>query len=119
MSHGEDHEGFEGPWYAHPQMRNALLAGLLAGAAFTLAHTRIISGSAEIGLYAIAILLGGYHWSREGIEELVKHRRLGIDILMMAAAVGAAVLGMWDEAAFLVFLYATAEALEESTYART
>src|SRR3990172_3002140 len=119
MSHGEDHEGFEGPWYAHPQMRNALLAGLLAGAAFTLAHTRIISGSAEIELYAIAILLGGYHWSREGIEELVKHRRLGIDILMMAAAVGAAVLGMWDEAAFLVFLYATAEALEESTYART
>jgi len=119
MSHGEDHESFEGPWYAHPQMRNALLAGLLAGAAFTLAHTRIISGSAEIGLYAIAILLGGYHWSREGIEELVRHRRLGIDILMMAAAVGAAVLGMWDEAAFLVFLYATAEALEESTYART
>jgi len=38
---------------------------------------------------------------------------------MMAATLGSAILGMWDEAAFLVFLYATAEGLEEYTYART
>jgi len=38
---------------------------------------------------------------------------------MMAATVGSAILGMWDEAAFLVFLYGSAEGLEEYTYART
>ena len=38
---------------------------------------------------------------------------------MMAATLGSAILGMWDEAAFLVFLYGAAEGLEEYTYAKT
>ena len=38
---------------------------------------------------------------------------------MLAATIGSAILGMWDEAAFLVFLYGTAEGLEHYTYART
>jgi Cd2+/Zn2+-exporting ATPase len=119
MSHGDIHESFEGPWYAHPQIRNAILAGILTAVAFALSRALVISGSVEIGLYALAMLVGGYHWTREGIEELVRHRRLGINILMFVAAIGSAVLGLWDEAAFLVFLYAIAEGLEESTYART
>lgn len=40
-------------------------------------------------------------------------------MLMIAATAGSAILGMWDEAAFLVFLYGAAEGLEEYTYART
>ncbi|HOP75907.1 MAG TPA: heavy metal translocating P-type ATPase [Thermogutta sp.] len=112
-------EIFEGKWYAHPRMRNALIAGLLTGAAFSLAHLGIIPDFAEIAIYAVAILLGGYHWSREGIEEFVTEGEIGIEVLMIAATVGSAVLGMWDEAAFLVFLYGTAEGLEEYTYART
>ncbi len=115
----EKEEVFEGKWYAHPPMRNALLAGLLTGIAFVLAHLNVISLSVEIAIYVTAILLGGYHWSREGIEELVDEKEIGIEILMMAATVGSAILGMWDEAAFLVFLYGTAEGLEEYTYAKT
>lgn len=38
---------------------------------------------------------------------------------MLAATIGSIILGMWDEAAFLVFLYGTAEGLEEYTYAKT
>ena len=110
---------FGGKWYAHPPMRNALIAGFLVGAAFGLAHLSIIPPPAEISIYMIAILLGGYHWSREGIEELIKEKEIGIEILMMAATVGSAVLGMWDEAAFLVFLYGAAEGLEEYTFAKT
>jgi len=119
MTQVEREEIFEGKWYAHPPMRNALLAGIITGAAFALAHTGLIPDSTEIALYAIAIILGGYHWSREGIEELVGERQVSIDILMVAAAIGSAALAMWDEAAFLVFLYGTAEGLEEYTYART
>lgn len=119
MSKDEKEEIFEGKWYAHPPMRNALIAGLLTGAAFGLAHLGIIPNLAETAIYAVAILLGGYHWSREGIEEFIEEREIGIEILMMAATVGSAILGMWDEAAFLVFLYGTAEGLEEYAYART
>lgn len=68
---------------------------------------------------AVAIPVGGWHWMREGIEKLIVEREIGIEILMMAATVGAATLGLWDEAAALVVLYGAAEGLEEYTYART
>lgn len=65
------------------------------------------------------MVLGGFHWVREGFEELIDERVVGIDILMLSAAVGSAILGMWNEAAFLVFLYGAAEGIEEYTYAKT
>jgi len=120
MKNREKEEIFEGKWYAHPPLRNALIAGLITGLAFLLAHIdRLIPSSVEIALYIIAILLGGYHWGREGIEELLKEREIGIEILMMGATLGSAILGMWDEAAFLVFLYGSAEGIEEYTFAKT
>ena len=115
----EKEEAFEGKWYAHPPMRNALISGLLTGISYGLAHLGLIPSVAEISIYVFAIILGGYHWGREGIEELIEEKEIGIEILMMAAAIGSAILGMWDEAAFLVFLYGSAEGLEEYTYART
>ncbi|MFQ5826344.1 MAG: HAD-IC family P-type ATPase, partial [Dehalococcoidia bacterium] len=119
MGNNEKEEIFEGTWYAHPPMRNALIAGLLTGTAFGLRHLGFIPPLAEISIYIIAIVLGGYYWSREGIEKLFEDREIGIEFLMMAATIGAAILGMWDEAAFLVFLYATAEGLEHYAYAKT
>lgn len=115
----EKEEIFEGKWYVHPPMRNALLAGLLTGTAFSLGHLDIISHSVEIPFYIIAIILGGYFWIKEGIEELIEEKEIGIEILMLAATIGSAILGMWNEAAFLVFLYGTAEGLEEYTFAKT
>jgi Cd2+/Zn2+-exporting ATPase len=115
----EKEKTFEGKWHTHPPMRNALIAGLTTGIAFTLGHFEFISPSAEIFIYLVAILLGGYHWTREGIEELIEERKIGIEMLMIAATIGSAILGMWDEAAFLVVLYGAAEGLEEYTYAET
>jgi Cd2+/Zn2+-exporting ATPase len=112
-------ENFTGKWYAHPLMRNALIAGALTGATFGLAQFGVIPLWVERGSYLVAILLGGYHWTREGLEALITERALGIDILMLGAAVGSMILNLWDEAAFLVFLYGVAEGLEEYTYART
>ncbi len=112
-------EAFEGSWYAHPPMRNALIAGGLTGFAFISAHLKFLPAFFEIPIYIVAIFLGGYHWIREGLEELIKEHEIGIEILMLAATIGSAVLGMWDEAAFLVFLYAAAEGLEEYTFAKT
>ncbi len=115
----ESMETFEGRWFNYPPLRNALIAGLLTGLAFSLAHLGWIPPLAEIAMYAIAIPIGGFHWAREGLEKLVERRTVDIELLMLAATVGAAALGLWDEAAFLVFLYGTAEGLEELAYART
>jgi Cd2+/Zn2+-exporting ATPase len=57
-------ETFNGEWYAHPPMRNALIAGLLTGTAFGLAHLGFISHATEIAIYVVAILLGGWFWFR-------------------------------------------------------
>ena len=120
MSSIEHDEAYEGKWYAYPPLRNALIAGLITGIAFLMAHPyRVIPQYIEITFYIIAILLGGYHWTREGLEELIKEYEIGIEILMLAAVAGSAILGMWDEAAFLVFLYGAAEGIEEYTYAKT
>ena len=122
MSHShkaKDHDGFDGKLYAHPPMRNALIAGGLTLLAFVLAHSGLIPARFEIAGYILAILIGGYHWTREGIEELIECKEIGIELLMIGATIGSAVLGMWDEAAFLVFIYGVAEGLEEYAYART
>jgi heavy metal translocating P-type ATPase len=124
MSHNhkeneKDHDGFEGKLYAHPPMRNALIACGLTLLAFGLGHLGIIPSRFEIGIYIFAIVIGGYHWVREGIEELIECKEIGIELLMLGATIGSAILGMWDEAAFLVFIYGVAEGLEEYAYART
>ncbi|MFX9521742.1 cation-transporting P-type ATPase, partial [Acinetobacter baumannii] len=62
---------------------------------------------------------GGYFWVREGWEEFIEERKVGIEALMAFATLGAVLLGQWCEAAFLVFLYGLAEGVEEYTFART
>ncbi len=119
MSKENEPIGFEGKWYRHPPMRNALIAGAITMFAFVLSHSGLLSSSIEIALYCVAIIIGGYHWTKEGIEALIKEKEIGIEMLMIFATIGSAILGMWDEAAFLVFLYGAAEGLEEYTYAKT
>lgn len=110
---------FSGHWLRFPPLASALLAGAIAGAAFVAEYLRLAPQSVVIAAYVVAIPVGGWHWIREGIEKLVGERQVGIEILMMAATAGAAVLDMWGEAAALVVLYGAAEGLEEYTYART
>jgi len=108
-----------GRWWQFPPLRGALLAGVIAGTTFVLERTQLLPHVISIGGYMLAISIGGWYWIREGIAELIAEREVGIEILMIAATAGAALLGMWDEAAALVVLYGAAEGLEEYTYART
>ncbi|MCX6689826.1 MAG: heavy metal translocating P-type ATPase [Methanoregula sp.] len=112
-------DGDDGAWYGHPPLRNALIAGVIAGLGIILGHLGVVPVSVENLFFLIAIPIGAYHWTREGIEELINEREIEIEILMLAATVGAIVLGLWDEAAALVILYSAAEGVEELTYART
>lgn len=112
-------DGFAGVWWRYPPLAAALGAGVIALAGFALAHLGLITETAENAFYWIAIPLGAYHWTREGLEELFEDKEVGIEILMLAATAGAGILGLWDEAAALVVLYGAAEGVEEYTFART
>jgi len=112
-------EEFEGKWYFHPPMRNAFIAGIVTTAAYIMSSYTLLHDRSLTIIYIVSIIIGGYHWIREGLEELVKERTFTVDALMIAATIGSIILDMWAEAAFLVFLYGAAEGLEEYTYTKT
>ena len=89
-----------------------LLTGWLAGMAPA-------TVAASVPVYILAILVGGYFFGREAIEELLFERRIGIELLMSVAAVVAAVMGQPAEGAMLVFLYSISEAAEGYTEEKT
>ncbi|MCC6129121.1 MAG: cation-translocating P-type ATPase [Acidobacteria bacterium] len=104
-------------FWRSPVARRVLAGGLLLGAG--LLAERLGAGHAwTIPLYVASMLLSGLDWLGHGWEELVRNREVGIEALMAAAAIGAAALGLWDEAAALFFLYGLAESVEHLTYDR-
>lgn len=83
----------------------SLLLGILAE------HTGILPQNIAIYFYLISYTSGGYQGAIETFESLRKFE-LNIDFLMIAAALGAAVLGEWIEGATLLFLFSLSGALE-------
>lgn len=104
--------------YKFGPLRNALIAGLLTGLGLLL-EALDAPEPVAIGIFLLAILVGAWYFAQEGFEELVEEHEIGIEVLMLLAATGAMVFGLWEEAAALVVLYALAEAIEELTFART
>lgn len=105
-------------WWQFRPLQLAALSGFVLGGAFALAQAGWIPEGLAISLYVTAAVIGAWHWGREALESLPR-LQINIDVLMLVAMVGSAVFGLWEEAAFLAFLYATAEGIEELTYDRT
>ena len=116
----EEQEGaHRGPWWTYPPILGAIVSGLLLATGWLGSITGVLPDPLPIVFYIASIPFGGYWWAREGLEELISEREVGIEVLMAVATIGAAALGFWEEAAFLVFLYGSAEAVESLTFART
>lgn len=91
----------------------ALLIGWLGGSV-----TGVLPSWAVTVAALIAFAAGGYSGLMGAIEE-ARHGKLDIDFLMIAAALGAAVIGEWEEGALLLFLFTLSGALEEFAMERT
>lgn len=89
----------------------AALSGLFLAAGFFGETFFGLAPQAALGFYLLAYLFGGLEPTRHGLTAAL-HLHFDIDFLMVAAAVGAAVLGAWAEGAFLLFLFSLGHALE-------
>lgn len=119
--HEERHEDRAAParWWQYPPILGAAISGVLLAAGFLGGLTGTLPDRWPVLLFVASMPFAGYWWAREGLEELISEREVGIEVLMAVATIGAAALGAWEEAAFLVFLYGSAEAVESLTFART
>ncbi|MUG46637.1 heavy metal translocating P-type ATPase [Paenibacillus woosongensis] len=70
------------------------------------------SQTISVLLYIAAYFTGGFLKAKEGLETLIKDRDLDVNLLMIAAALGAASIGYWNEGAMLIFIFALSGALE-------
>lgn len=105
------------PW-RNPKVITSAVSGFMLGLGF-LASFTAAPPMVSTALYIVAILIGGYYFGREALEELIYEREVGIEFLMTVAAIVAALLGMPGEAAMLAFLYSISEAAEGYTEEKT
>ncbi|MEK4356096.1 heavy metal translocating P-type ATPase [Paenibacillus sp. FSL M7-1455] len=98
------------------EMQAAILSGLLMIGGWAFGH---VSAGISVLLYIMSYAAGGWLKAKEGIETLIKERELDVNLLMVAAAMGAASIGYWNEGAMLIFIFALSGALESYTMERS
>lgn len=72
-----------------------------------------------ITCYILAYIVGGYAKAKEGIEDTIEEKELNVEMLMLFAAIGAAVIGYWAEGAILIFIFALSGAMESYTLSKS
>lgn len=69
-------------------------------------------------LGVVAYLAGGFYGVQEGLESL-RQREINIDLLMILAAIGAALVGEWRDGAVLLFLFSLSNVLQDYAIGRS
>ncbi|WP_394184454.1 heavy metal translocating P-type ATPase [Metabacillus halosaccharovorans] len=100
-------------WVEHIELINALISGILIGIGWYLNSQG--NEKVAIPLFILAFVIGGFAKAKEGIEETIAERTLNVELLMIFAAIGSAIIGYWAEGAILIFIFALSGALETYT----
>ncbi|MGC4191101.1 MAG: cation-translocating P-type ATPase [Thermomicrobiales bacterium] len=109
--------GTETPWWQSRRVIPTAIALALWVVAFIAQHV-LDAKPAAIGLFAAAIVIGGYPILRSAIAAL-RARRIDMNVLMTISVVGAAILGDWSEGALVVVLFSLGTFLQAMTLDRT
>lgn len=112
------------PLKEHPEAIAAIVCGLLV----LLGWLSLQLNWLGLGLLVLsaAYVIGGYESLSEGLTTLWKEKELDVDLLMIVAALGAAILGLWRkeyylivDGAVLILIFAISGALEGYAMQRT
>jgi Cd2+/Zn2+-exporting ATPase len=105
--------GFTEKIKPYAELIAAALSGILIATGWLL--DRIDDSTASIIAYLLAFVIGGFAKAKEGIEATYENKQLNVEMLMIFAAVGSAIIGYWTEGAILIFIFAVSGALETYT----
>ncbi|MEH7096171.1 heavy metal translocating P-type ATPase [Neobacillus vireti] len=97
----------------HIELIAAGLSGILIAAGWL--FDKYDYGVESIISYLLAFVIGGFAKAKEGIEATYENKELNVEMLMIFAAVGSAIIGYWTEGAVLIFIFAVSGALETYT----
>lgn len=97
-------------WWKEKQQLALIACGVTTLATFLLGLTIVPQNYTFIG-YIIAVLVGVYYPAKKALIAL-RNLTATIHLLMLIGSVGALVLGMWAEAAILIFVYSLGDVLE-------
>ena len=97
-------------WWKEKQQLALVACGVTTLATFLLGLTIVPQNYTFIG-YIIAVLVGVYYPAKKALIAL-RNLTATIHLLMLIGSVGALVLGMWAEAAILIFVYSLGDVLE-------
>jgi Zn2+/Cd2+-exporting ATPase len=95
----------------------ALFSGILIVSGWILA--KLDQQAASVFFYILAYVIGGYFKAKEGITDTVQNKTLNVELLMVLAALGSAIIGYWEEGAILIFIFALSGALETYTMSKS
>ncbi len=108
----------------HPEAISALLCSILVLLGWSALQLNWLG--LALFLLPAAYVIGGFTSAREGLTTLLQERELDVDLLMIVAALGAAVLGLWRQeyylivdGAILILIFAISGALEGYAMQRT
>ncbi|MDA3877615.1 MAG: heavy metal translocating P-type ATPase [Halothiobacillus sp.] len=109
---GEEHAA-AGIFGEKTELIFSLVSGALLGSGFGLSFETGLPGWVSLAFYIGAYFFGGFFTTKEAFVTICRGG-FEIDFLMLVAAGGAAILGAWEEGAFLLFLFSLGHALEHS-----
>ena len=66
-------------------------------------------------VFGLAFAIGGYAKAKEGVIDTINNKALNVEILMILAALGAFIVGHYEEGAILILIFGISGVLE--TYA--
>ncbi len=112
-----DSHGDESEWKELTVFASVCAVFGLAG--FTADKMSVGPAWLHTGLYAIALIAGGWDAAVDSWKNIIKERKVDIHFLMLAVAVGAVAVGAWAEAVLLLFLFSSSGAMEEFALDRT
>lgn len=97
----------------HAELIAASISGILILMGWILEKNDL--ATASIVSFLFAFVIGGFAKAKEGIEDTIADKELNVEMLMIFAAIGSAIIGYWTEGAILIFIFAMSGALETYT----